>query len=136
MPGARAAGDDAGSLDVLVAGPLPPDPGEFVGTMKVADIILELSRRYELIVIDSPPLLRVGDAMTLTSRVDGVVVLTRLNVVKRHGGQYADGYGYGYSYGYGAPESDEASDARRRDARGDAASTNGRGEAVREEESV
>ena len=158
----RAAGDDAGSLDVLVAGPLPPDPGEFVGTMKVADIILELSRRYELIVIDSPPLLRVGDAMTLTSRVDGVVVLTRLNVVKRpmlrelrrmldsapakklgyvvtgnrHGGQYADGYGYGYSYGYGAPESDEASDARRRDARGDAASTNGRGEAVREEESV
>lgn len=157
---AAAAGDDAGSLDVLPAGPLPPDPGEFVGTMKVADIILELSRRYELVIIDSPPLLRVGDAMTLSSRVDGIVLLTRLNVVKRpmlrelrrlldsaparklgyvvtgtrRGGKYADGYGYGYSYGYDEREARGAVNGRHAPA--DATSSNGRPGAVREEESV
>ena len=81
---AFAAGDgDHGSLHVLASGPLPPDPGEFVATRKLANILAELRNRYDMVVIDSPPLLRVGDAMTLSSRADGLILLTRLNAIKR-----------------------------------------------------
>ena len=116
------------SLDVLVSGPLPPDPGEFVGTRKLAEILMELRERYDVVVIDSPPLLRVGDPMTLSSRVDGLLVVARLNVVRRpmlteltrsldaapatklgyvvtgstrqtaYTGSYSYGYGYGDAY--------------------------------------
>ena len=74
---------DRGRLDVLVSGPLPPDPGEFVGTQRLADILTALRNRYDIVVLDSPPLLRVGDAMTLSARADGLIVLTRLNTVQR-----------------------------------------------------
>jgi Mrp family chromosome partitioning ATPase/capsular polysaccharide biosynthesis protein len=127
--GAAPLGDnDAGSLDLLVSGPLPPDPGEFVATRKLAEILAELRARYDVVLIDGPPLLRVGDPMTLSSRVDGLLVVTRLNVVRRpmlielarsleaapssklgyvvtgsarqvaYSGSYAFGHGYGEAY--------------------------------------
>ena len=74
LSGAAPDGDP-GRLDVLVSGPLPPDPGEFVGTRRLADILTALRSRYDIVVIDSPPLLRVGDAMTLSSRADGLIVV-------------------------------------------------------------
>ena len=119
---------DVGSLDVLVSGPIPPDPGEFVGTARLREIVRSLRERYDLVLLDSPPLLRVGDAMTLTRRVDAVVVVTRLNLVRRpmlaelqrllvasparvlgfvvtgaDAGSKDDAYGYGYRY-HGALE--------------------------------
>jgi polysaccharide biosynthesis transport protein len=54
-------------LDVLPSGPIPPDAGEFVGTAAVSQLLQELTRRYDLVVVDSPPLLHVGDALTLSS---------------------------------------------------------------------
>ena len=75
-------------------------------------------------LVDAPPVLHVGDALTLSSRVDGVLVVTRMNVVRRPmlnelhrlfetthahklgfivtdgGAEEAYGYGYGYGYGY------------------------------------
>jgi Mrp family chromosome partitioning ATPase len=147
-----AAVGDAGCMHVLVAGPLPPDPGEFVATRKLADILMELRRRYDVVVIDSPPLLRVGDAMTLSSRVDGILAMTRLNLIKRPmlrelarlldaapaaklgyvvtGSQreaYYTGTYYGYGYG-------DAFDTKRTGAR--APTGDGRDTAVREGETV
>lgn len=124
---------DRGSLDVLVAGPLPPDPGEFVGTKKLAEILVRLRAAYDLVIVDTPPALRVGDALALSALADGVLVITRLNVVRRpmlrelrraldtapapklglavtgsgDGDTVGYGYGYGYpygGYGYGDPE--------------------------------
>jgi len=112
-----------GELHVLTTGPLPPDPGEFVGTHQLREILTRLREGFDAVVIDSPPLLRVGDAMRLTSYVDGLVVVTQLNLVRRRmltelkhlldaiparklgfvvaGAQREDGGGYGYGYGYG-----------------------------------
>ena len=42
-----------------------------------------MRRRTDLMLIDSPPLLRVGDAMRLSSLVDGVLLLTQLNLIRR-----------------------------------------------------
>ena len=147
---------DPGSLDVLVSGPLPPDPGEFVGTRKLADILAELRRRYDIVLLDSPPLLRVGDAMTLSSRVDGLILLTRLDVVRRPmlrelsrvlesmplaklgyvvtGSRDEAAYSYGYGYGYSARPG-SVPDAGG-NGRPETVADNGRGVPARDEETV
>ena len=58
---------ETGSLDVLVAGPLPPDPGEFVGTRRAARHPAGArAAATTLVIVDTPPVLRVGDALTLS----------------------------------------------------------------------
>jgi Mrp family chromosome partitioning ATPase/capsular polysaccharide biosynthesis protein len=74
---------EAGTLDVLVSGPVPADPGEFIGTRKLADILETLHDHFDVVLLDSPPMLRVGDAMTLSKHADGLIVVTKLNVVRR-----------------------------------------------------
>lgn len=73
----------AGSLRVLPAGPPPPDAGEFIATRALGAILDELSEHADAVILDAPPLLLVGDAMALSARVDGIVVVTRINVVRR-----------------------------------------------------
>ena len=123
-----------GELQVLVAGPLPPNAGEFVGSAVVGEIFDELRERFDTVLIDAPPLLHVGDAMTLGARADALILVTRLNLVRRPmltelrrildstpakglgfvitGAEAEDGYSYGasYDYGYGssAPEPQKA----------------------------
>jgi Mrp family chromosome partitioning ATPase/capsular polysaccharide biosynthesis protein len=74
---------DGGLLRVLTSGPVPPDPGEFVGSRKVEAILEQLKDRADIVLIDAPPLLRVGDALTLSARVDAVIVVARLDVFRR-----------------------------------------------------
>ena len=113
---------------MLPVGPLPPNPAEFVGSHALAAILAELEKRADLVLIDAPPLLDLSDAMTLTSRVDGLVVVTRLPAIKRAllqelhrvlaaapitklgfvaTGTTAEGETYG-TYGYGRHSADEA----------------------------
>jgi len=114
--------DKPGSLQVLPVGPLPPDPGEFVGSRRLEGILEELRERADTVLLDAPPVLHVGDAMTLSTKVDGLIVVSRLNVVRRHmlaelrrhlaaspttklgflltGAGDEQSYGYGYGYGY------------------------------------
>ena len=80
--GGRNAQVHDGRLLVLTSGPPPPDPGEFVGSGTVKEIIAALEARAEIVIIDAPPLLRIGDAMTLSSLVDGVVLVIDLNRVR------------------------------------------------------
>ena len=154
---------DRGRLDVLVSGPLPPDPGEFVATQRLADILTALRNRYDIVVLDSPPLLRVGDAMTLSARADGLIVLTRLTTARRpmlrelgrivesapttkigyvvtgarNEGAYSGGYGYGYGKGgYGYAESMYVRGQDGRNGHAEAISTNGGVESAREEETA
>src|SRR5262249_51115782 len=72
-----------GLLEVLTTGPLPPDAGEFMESRVVAQILRELQERADLVLIDAPPMLHVGDAMALTAKVDALMVVTRLNVLRR-----------------------------------------------------
>ena len=73
----------AGLLDVISSGPLPPDGGDFVSSGPVGELLGTLRERYEVVLIDSPPLLRVGDGIALSSRVDALLVMTRLNTLRR-----------------------------------------------------
>jgi Mrp family chromosome partitioning ATPase/capsular polysaccharide biosynthesis protein len=130
-------GKVSGLLEVLASGPLPPDAGEFVGTEAVAKIIRELRDRSDFVIVDAPPLLSVGDAMALTSRVEAVIIVTRLKVLKRAtvkelhrvletsqalvlgyvvtGADEDQAYGYGANYGYGYRRDTSRSAAREHD---------------------
>ena len=129
LPESNGHAPEQGLLDVLVSGIRPPDPGEFVGSRRLGEILYRLRENYDLVILDTPPLLRVGDAMTLSTKADGLLIITRLNVIRRpmlselhrllatapaaklgfvvtgsRDGQ-SGSYGYGYDYGgYGYSE--------------------------------
>ena len=64
-------------------GTSPPNPGEFIDSAAVERVLADLSGRADLVLIDSAPMLGIGDALTLASKVDALILVTRLNVVRR-----------------------------------------------------
>lgn len=73
----------AGTLSLLPAGMLPPNPGEFVGTEALGRVIADLRATYEFILIDAPPMCIVGDAMALSTRIDAVIAVAKVATVSR-----------------------------------------------------
>jgi polysaccharide biosynthesis transport protein len=72
-----------GFLEVMTSGTRPPNPGEFVATRGLEKVLKHLRERADVVLIDAPPLIGVGDAMTISAKVDGVVVVTRMNLLTR-----------------------------------------------------
>jgi Mrp family chromosome partitioning ATPase/capsular polysaccharide biosynthesis protein len=73
-----------GRLNVLGFGTLrPPDPGEFVGTRAVHELLKDLRSRVDLVIVDSAPLLNVGDALMLGAHVDGSLIVIRATAASR-----------------------------------------------------
>jgi succinoglycan biosynthesis transport protein ExoP len=82
--GHRAGGGKPpGALDVLPSGPIPPDPGDFVGTARLTEILEHLKEHCDIVLIDAPPLFHVGDGLTLSAKVDAVMVVTRIDAIRR-----------------------------------------------------
>ncbi|MBA3374996.1 MAG: P-loop NTPase [Actinobacteria bacterium] len=69
-------------LEVLPAGATPTDVGEFVGARGVADLLLALRERADIVFVDAPPVLEVSDPMTLMTHMDALVAIARLGVVR------------------------------------------------------
>jgi capsular exopolysaccharide synthesis family protein len=74
---------DAGTLEVLTAGQPPTDPGEFLLSRYVPEALAALQRRCDVLLIDTPPVLAVGDAMTIAVHADALIVVARVNHVRR-----------------------------------------------------
>jgi polysaccharide biosynthesis transport protein len=117
------------SVFVLPCGPIPPNPAELLHTKAFADLLEELCKRYDRIILDSPPVGAVADAVVLATQVDGVMMVVKsgktnrdmarrtvralrdvnasiygavLNNVTLDSSKYGDYYGYAYKYyGYG-----------------------------------
>jgi non-specific protein-tyrosine kinase len=49
----------------------------------LAAVLHDLRERADMVIVDSPPLLPVGDAMTLSPNVDGILLLARINKLRR-----------------------------------------------------
>jgi succinoglycan biosynthesis transport protein ExoP len=121
----------SGSLVVLGAGTPPPNPGEFIESDAVASVIRELSADHcDILLIDAPPMLLLGDALMLSRLADAVFVCARVPFVTRAmldelrrslaraqvrtlgfvltGDALESTHRYGYGYGY-TPSSTQAS---------------------------
>jgi receptor protein-tyrosine kinase len=66
------------SLDVLVAGHPPPNPAELIESRAMADLLSWAAEHYQMVVIDTPPIALVSDAMPLLRQVDGVILVSQL----------------------------------------------------------
>lgn len=73
------------SLEVLPAGPLPPNPAELLDSAALRDLLAELKRRGSMLIIDAPPLIPVADSHVLLRHplVDGAIVVARAGVTSR-----------------------------------------------------
>ena len=70
-------------LDVLGAGSTPPNPSELLASERMDRVLRQLAARYDYVLIDTPPVLPVTDAVVLSTKVDGVLVLAGTTIVKK-----------------------------------------------------
>jgi tyrosine-protein kinase Etk/Wzc len=67
------------NLDVMGSGPIPDDPSELIQSQNMEKLITELRKEYDNVIIDSPPLHLVTDAMILAPMVDVSLYIVRHN---------------------------------------------------------
>jgi len=64
-------------LDVLLAGPIPPNSSALLESEQMTDLLTEAREKYDLVVIDTPPVV-VADAIALMPQVSGILIVSRL----------------------------------------------------------
>jgi succinoglycan biosynthesis transport protein ExoP len=68
---------DIPNVYVLPCGPLPPNPAELLMTKRFETVLAELGERFDRIILDSPPLQAVTDAVVLSRYADGVILVVK-----------------------------------------------------------
>jgi len=76
-------------LYILPSGMLPPNPSEMLGGERMRKTLAALSEAFDLIVLDTPPLLAASDAAIIATIADGVVLVVRAGVTEAEAGQQA-----------------------------------------------
>lgn len=113
---------DSERLDVILAGPLPPNPAELLSGSKLPSLLTVAAERYDQVVIDGPPVLGLADAPILANAVEGTLLVvasgkTRIStaqaalkrllaararvigtLITKYDAKAAGGYGYAYQY--------------------------------------
>ncbi len=64
-------------MSILTAGPLSPNPSELLSSKRLGDLIETMKQRYDMIILDSPPLMTVSDGVILSSVVEGTILVTK-----------------------------------------------------------
>ena len=64
-------------LNILPSGPLPPNPAELLGSQQMSKLMDTLSGTYDLLILDTPPLLAASDAAIISRIADGALVVVR-----------------------------------------------------------
>lgn len=70
-------------LDILPAGKVPPNPSELLGSKALENLLDELGKKYDVIILDTPPVHAVTDAQILSTKVDGVILVVRAERTKK-----------------------------------------------------
>jgi succinoglycan biosynthesis transport protein ExoP len=71
-------GPTAEPLSVIPAGEVPAQPSELIGSVKFGRFLEQVSEAYDLVVLDCPPLLPVGDTLSIVPRVKGAMLCVRV----------------------------------------------------------
>lgn len=71
------------NLDIILTGPIPPNPAELLGSEKMEKFILNAEEIYDLVIIDSPPAGILTDAQILSTRVDSTVIVVAQGETKK-----------------------------------------------------
>jgi len=71
------------NLDIITAGHVPPNPSELLSSNKMDELFAKLREEYDYIIVDSPPIIAVTDALILSKKVDQLVLVIRVNSTER-----------------------------------------------------
>ena len=115
-------GSVAGLLELLTVGPIPPNPAELIRSHALSELLAEVERRADVVLIDSPPMIGLSDTVSLSAKVDAMLLVVRLSDLRRAvleetarllenarvvklgfvvtGSSAEAPYGYRYGYGY------------------------------------
>jgi capsular exopolysaccharide synthesis family protein len=74
---------DTANLFLLPAGHLPPNPSEILGSERMSFLISNLKKRFDILIIDTSPILPASDALLLAPQTDGVVLMVKAGLVNR-----------------------------------------------------
>ena len=124
-------------VSILTCGPRPPNPSELLQSHAMELLVKDLRSRFDVVILDAPPLLPVTDAALLAARADGMLAIVRhgkttkdqlthalervesvgakclgvvINLVPpKRGRDRGYGYGYGYTYSYAPDDAKDAS---------------------------
>ncbi|MCC6751753.1 MAG: polysaccharide biosynthesis tyrosine autokinase [Deltaproteobacteria bacterium] len=72
-------------LYVLPCGPIPPNPAELCQSTRFHKLVEELKERFDRVILDSPPIMLVTDAVVLSTLVDGTLMVARIGRTSRAG---------------------------------------------------
>lgn len=72
------------NLFLLSSGSVPPNASELLGSSKMHEVLTELQEIYDYVVIDSPPVMPVSDALLLSTLADGVLLVANASHTPRH----------------------------------------------------
>ena len=76
--GALGMAESGGALAVLTSGAIPANPSSILATQRIRSVLKELAEDFDVVLIDTAPVLAVGDTLTLLSEVDAVVLVSRM----------------------------------------------------------
>lgn len=71
------------NLSILTCGPVPPNPAELLHTDSFKALLGEMMNQYDRVIIDSPPVGAVADAVVVSTQVDGTLVVVKSGVTSR-----------------------------------------------------
>jgi succinoglycan biosynthesis transport protein ExoP len=129
------------NLYIIPSGPRPPNPAELLGSAACRDALAALEEQFDLLIIDTPPVVAVTDAVVLSNQVDGVVMVIKSfkvarDLVLQAKRQLVDvdarligvilndfdiqrkSYGYYYYYSYYGADREDVGKSAKRSARG------------------
>jgi tyrosine-protein kinase Etk/Wzc len=110
------------NLDVMVAGPIPPNPAELLMGKRMSEMLESLTSKYDQVVLDTPPIGLVTDSLIISEHAATTIYVVRQNVTVTPSLDYINDlyktgkvksvsvlfndvkkgrFGYGYGYGYG-----------------------------------
>jgi len=67
------------NLSILTSGSIPPNPAEILGSEPMTDFLKEIAKHYDYIIVDTPPINVVSDALPLIRESDGIIVVVKSN---------------------------------------------------------
>ncbi|WOH39004.1 polysaccharide biosynthesis tyrosine autokinase [Thalassotalea fonticola] len=74
--------DKKSNLDVITAGTIPPNPQELLASNQFKQLLKELSNKYDKVIIDTPPILAVSDAMIVARQADNLIYVVHADSTK------------------------------------------------------
>ncbi|WBF52132.1 CpsD/CapB family tyrosine-protein kinase [Macrococcoides canis] len=72
------------NLSIMTSGPIPPNPSELLTSNRFKELLSNFEEYFDMIIIDTPPVLAVTDAVIMSTLVDGTILVTNVETNNKH----------------------------------------------------